>query len=153
MICLTYWYLGIKCWHGKQRWRLPCKLLKRVIICIPKISFIAIWRVKTFWYVNQSIIYLCIIIIIILSIFLPFSYGYSQLFVVPITQLITFIFPPYYYNILLWSFVSYQIGDNYKVKLCDLGLATVTEQKKRMTVCGTNVRVHSINNNNNPIVS
>jgi len=30
------------------------------------------------------------------------------------------------------------IGDNHKVKICDLGLATITENKKRMTVCGTN---------------
>jgi len=29
------------------------------------------------------------------------------------------------------------IGENFKVKLCDLGLATILEQKKRMTVCGT----------------
>ncbi len=34
------------------------------------------------------------------------------------------------------------IGDNYKVKLCDLGLATVLQNKKnRMTVCGTNVKI------------
>ncbi len=103
---------------------------------------------------NQSINHHCIIIIIILSIFLPFSEDYLPVVVVPITQLITFIFPHYYYyNNILWLSLPYQIGDNYKVKLCDLGLATVTEQKKRMTVCGTNVRVHSINNNNNPIVS
>jgi len=30
------------------------------------------------------------------------------------------------------------IGDNYKVKLCDLGLATMIERSRRMTVCGTN---------------
>jgi len=30
------------------------------------------------------------------------------------------------------------IGENMKVKLCDLGLATVTDFEKRMTVCGTN---------------
>jgi len=29
------------------------------------------------------------------------------------------------------------IGENNKVKLCDLGLATIVENKKRMTVCGT----------------
>jgi len=29
------------------------------------------------------------------------------------------------------------IGDKYKVKLCDLGLATVLENRKRMTFCGT----------------
>ena len=31
-----------------------------------------------------------------------------------------------------------------KVKLCDLGLATVLENKKRMTVCGTNVSCLSL---------
>ena len=31
------------------------------------------------------------------------------------------------------------IGENYKVKLCDLGLATILENQKRMTVCGTDV--------------
>lgn len=30
------------------------------------------------------------------------------------------------------------IGENMKIKLCDLGLATVTEAAKRLTVCGTN---------------
>jgi len=30
------------------------------------------------------------------------------------------------------------IGENMKIKLCDLGLATVMEVAKRMTVCGTN---------------
>jgi len=30
------------------------------------------------------------------------------------------------------------IGEKYKVKLCDLGLATVLENNKRTTVCGTN---------------
>jgi hypothetical protein len=29
------------------------------------------------------------------------------------------------------------IGENFKVKLCDLGLATIIENKKRMTICGT----------------
>eukprot|EP01114_Cavostelium_apophysatum_P019639 TRINITY_DN6389_c0_g1_i1.p1 TRINITY_DN6389_c0_g1~~TRINITY_DN6389_c0_g1_i1.p1 ORF type:complete len:509 (-),score=140.93 TRINITY_DN6389_c0_g1_i1:1424-2950(-) len=29
------------------------------------------------------------------------------------------------------------IGESMKVKLCDLGLATIIENKKRMTVCGT----------------
>jgi len=30
------------------------------------------------------------------------------------------------------------IGENMKIKLCDLGLATLLENTKRMTVCGTN---------------
>ncbi|PRP89769.1 LISK family protein kinase [Planoprotostelium fungivorum] len=30
------------------------------------------------------------------------------------------------------------IGEGQKVKLCDLGLATVVENNKRMTICGTN---------------
>jgi serine/threonine protein kinase len=43
-----------------------------------------------------------------------------------------------YLSILQKQTFRWQIGGN-KVKLCDLGLATVLENKKRMTVCGTNV--------------